>query len=187
MTQRQEQRGFSLLELLVVAAVVACLCAVAAPVYAGQRSKAENVLLTANARNLTTSVQSGWLEVQNAAPTSLPGGIVVARQWLTQQVRDASQTGAGLHIVNPCTGSGRGVNSDKLPHGLQSPAVWITSAPAYDHEQFVASNVTAVRLRGTIIVVYVVDSQQRSGQIEIFSGDRNGDKSTVVQTVSLAD
>jgi prepilin-type N-terminal cleavage/methylation domain-containing protein len=185
--RRNAQRGFSLLELLIVAAVIGCLCVVAVPVYAGQRAKAENVLLTANARNLQPAVQGGWLDVQNAGPTSLTGGIIVARQWLARQLQGGAQAGGGLHLVNPCTGSDRIVDSDKLPHGLQSPAVWLTSAQAFDHEQLVASNVTAARLRGTIIVDFVVDSQQRSGQIEIFSIDRNGQKSTAVQTVPLAD
>ena len=181
------QRGFSLLELVVVAAVIACLCAVALPIYAGQRAKAENVLLTANARNLLAPTQDGWLEVQNDDPASLTAGVIVARQWLAQQLQSGTHPGAGLHIVNPCTNSDRIVNSNKLPRGLQSPAVWITADQAVDHEQFVTSDVTAARLRGTIIVDYVIDSQQRSGQIEIFAIDRNGQKSVAVQTIPLAD
>jgi prepilin-type N-terminal cleavage/methylation domain-containing protein len=186
-TKCSAQRGFSLLELLVVGAVIACLCVVAVPAYMGQRAKAENVLLAANARNLLTPVQTGWLQVQDASPTSLTGGIIVARQWLDQQLRGGAGGGAGLHIVNPCTGSDRVVDSDKLPRGLQAPAVWITADQAFDHEQLVASDITTARLRGTIIVDYVVDSQQRSGQIEIFAIDRNGQKSVAVQTVPLAD
>ena len=78
------------------------------------------------------------------------------------------------------------VDINKLPTGHLSPAVWITSAPGYAHENFTATDATAARLRGTIIVNYVVDLQHRSGQIEIYSVDRNGKKSTAVRTVPMS-
>ncbi len=46
--------------------------------------------------------------------------------------------------------------------------------PGYAYENFTATDVTAARLRGTIIVNFVVDLQHGSGQIEIYSVDRNG-------------
>jgi type II secretory pathway pseudopilin PulG len=171
--------------LLVAAAIIGLLFLIATPVYASQRSKAEGVLLTANGRNLTTAAQSGWMDVQNAAPTSLPGSIAVARDWLTQQLRSPSETGAGLRIVNPCTGSDGVVDTNKLPTGHRPPAVWITSDPGVSYEEFTATDVTVARLRGTIVVNYVVDSQQGSGQIEVFSIDRNGNKSAAVRTVPM--
>jgi prepilin-type N-terminal cleavage/methylation domain-containing protein len=187
MARLQDERGFSLLELLIVLAIIACLAVVAAPVYASQRSKAEDVLLVANARNLATSVQSGWMDVQNAAPTSLPGSIVVAREWLAQQLRNPRATGAGLHFVNPCTDSDAVANTNKLPTGRTAPAVWITSDPALAYATFTATDAAVARLRGTIIVNYVVDPQQCRGQIEIFSVDRDGNKSATLQTVPMAD
>ncbi len=182
MGRLQDERGFTLFELLIVVAIIGLLCVIAGPVYATQASKAQDVLLTANARNLTTQVQSCRMDVQNAAPTSLPGSVAVAREWLTQQLGSPSETGAGVHFVNPCTTSDRVVDTNKLPTGHLSPAVWITSVPGYAHENFTATDVTAARLRGTIIVNYVVDLQHRSGQIEIYSVDRNGKKSAAVQT-----
>jgi hypothetical protein len=125
--------------------------------YATQRSKAQDVLLTANARNLTTQVQSCWMDVQNAAPISLPGSVAVARQWLTQQLGSSPETSADLHFVNPCTTSDRVVDTNKLPTGHLSPAVGITSAPGYAYENFTATDVTAARLRGTIVVNHVGD------------------------------
>jgi prepilin-type N-terminal cleavage/methylation domain-containing protein len=185
MGRLHDERGFSLLELLVVAAIIACLAVVAAPVYAGQRSKAEDVLLIANARNLTTSVQSGWMDVQEAAPTSVPGSIIVAREWLTQQLKSPHVAGAGLHFINPCTDCGAIVNTNKLPTGDTPPAVWITSDPGFAHGKFVTNDATVARLRGTIIVNYVMGPHQSAGQIEIYSVDRDGNESAAVQTVPM--
>ena len=187
MARLQDERGFSLLELLIVLAIIACLAVVAAPVYASQRSKAEDVLLVANARNLATSVQSGWMEVQNAAPTSLPGSIVVAREWLAQQLRNPRATGAGLHFVNPCTDSDAVANTNKLPTGRTAPAVWITSDPGISFETFVTTPATSARLCGTIIVNYVMGPHQTGGQIEIFTVDRDGHRSAALQSVPMAD
>jgi len=187
MARLHDERGFSLLELLIVLAIIACLAVVAAPVYASQRSKAEDVLLVANARNLTTSVQSGWMDVQNAAPTSLPGSIVVAREWLAQQLRNPRATGAGLHFVNPCTDSDAVVNTNKLPTGRTAPAVWITSDPGISFETFVTTPATSARLCGTIIVNYVMGPHQTGGQIEIFTVDRDGHRSAALQSVPMAD
>ena len=153
--------------------------------YATQRSKAQDVLLTANARNLTTQVQSCWMDVQNAAPISLPGSVAVARQWLTQRLGSSPETSADLHFVNPCTTSDRVVDTNKLPTGHLSPAVGITSAPGYAYENFTATDVTAARLRGTSVVNYVVDPQQRGGLIETYSIDRDGKKSAAVQSVLM--
>ena len=56
MGRLRDERGFSLLELLIVLAIIACLAVVAAPVYASQRTRLEDVLLIANSRNLATPV-----------------------------------------------------------------------------------------------------------------------------------
>ena len=187
MRRLQDQVGFSMLELVVVLLVLGVVCVVACPVYASQRSKAEDVLLVANARNLVTPVAAGWADVQSAGPTSLSGSIVVARQWLAKELADPREAGAGLHFVNPCTGSDRVVDADRLPSGDISPAVWITSSAGFDSETFRASDATVARLRGSIIVDYVVDAQQRRGHIEVFSVDRDGRRSAAVQTIPMAD
>jgi len=129
MARLHDERGFSLLELLIVLAIIACLAVVAAPVYASQRSKAEDVLLVANARNLTTSVQSGWMTCRTPPRPRCRG----RSSWRGSGSPSSSETArdrAGLHFVNPCTDSDAVVNTNKLPTGRTAPAVWITSDPA---------------------------------------------------------
>jgi len=185
MGRRRAQDGFSLLELLIVLVALAIVGVVACPVYASQRSRAENVLLVANARNLADPVQSSWADVQEAAPTSLAGSVAVARLWLAKDLSGSRQAGGDLHVVNPCSDSDAVVDCDHVPAGRRAPAVWVTSNPVYAYGTFVASDVTVARLRGTIVVDYVVDAGQRDGQIEIYAVDRNGQESSVVQRVPM--
>ncbi len=185
MRRRQAQAGFSLLELLIVAVALAILAAAACPVYASERSRAEDVLLVANSRNIATPVESSWADVQEAAPTSLEGSVATARQWLAQDLRGSRRVGGDLHVVNPCSGSDAVVDCDHVPAGDRAPAVWVTSNHVFAYGTFIPSDLTVARLRGTIVVDYVVDAQQRDGQIEIYSVDRNGQESSVVQRVPM--
>ena len=190
MGRLQDERGFTLFELLIVVAIIGFLYVIAGPVYATQASKAQDVLLTANARNLTTQVQSCWMTCRTPRRHRCRGRSLWrgsgSRSNSEARPESPSETGAGVHFVNPCTTSDRVVDTNKLPTGHLSPAVWITSVPGYAHENFTVTDVTAARLRGTIIVNYVVDLQHRSGQIEIYSVDRNGKKSAGVQTVPMS-
>jgi len=54
---RSEERGFSLIEVLVVVIIIAVLAAIALPQFTSQRSKANSGNAKANARNLVSQVE----------------------------------------------------------------------------------------------------------------------------------
>lgn len=55
---KKKKKGFTLLELLVVLAILAILIAIAVPVYKGQKEKAAITAHNANVRVLETAVES---------------------------------------------------------------------------------------------------------------------------------
>lgn len=57
-TLKKKKKGFTLLELLVVLAILAILIAIAIPVYKGQKEKAVRTAHNANVRVLETALES---------------------------------------------------------------------------------------------------------------------------------
>lgn len=55
---KNKKKGFTLLELLVVLAILAILIAIAVPIYKGQKEKAARTAHNANVRVLETAVES---------------------------------------------------------------------------------------------------------------------------------
>ena len=54
----RDERGFSLVEVLVVIFIIGTLAAIALPSFLGQRSRAQDALAKSNARNVLTHVES---------------------------------------------------------------------------------------------------------------------------------
>ncbi len=68
---KKKSKGFTLLELLIVLAIMAILIAIAIPVYKGQKEKAAITAHNANVRVLETAVESYSQDHSGNLPTKL--------------------------------------------------------------------------------------------------------------------
>ncbi|MCD8016193.1 MAG: prepilin-type N-terminal cleavage/methylation domain-containing protein [Oscillospiraceae bacterium] len=59
--KRRDKKGFTLVELLIVVAIIAVLVAIAIPVYSNQLEKAKEAVDTANLQTAKALAESEWL------------------------------------------------------------------------------------------------------------------------------
>ena len=62
LSRKREAKGFTLMELLIVIAIIAVLVAIAIPVFAGQLDTAKDAADKANARALYALAQAEWMD-----------------------------------------------------------------------------------------------------------------------------
>ena len=74
-TKREDQRGFSLIELLIIIAIIGILAAIAIPQFSSYRQRAYNVSAESDLRNTATVQEAYYTDTESYAsnPTSLIG------------------------------------------------------------------------------------------------------------------
>lgn len=105
----QKQKGFTLVELIIVIAIIAILMAVAIPNYISYRDKATIAVLEANLDTLYRTVNMMQINEKLPLPPngSLPGDSIAYK---TLAIKLASEN-TRMYINNPVDGSARIINS----------------------------------------------------------------------------
>jgi len=137
---RKSKKGFTLIELMVVVAIIGVLALLGLRLYTGQQAKAKNAIVKANAGTIQTLIQA---ELADAPVTSYDDS----------SERDAIFAASGIY--NPITGAQQ--STDKTASTAAEGEVWT----AYSNNVFSVNGKEAGSTVGDSYYVYDVNLTAR--------------------------
>ena len=188
------QRGFTLVELLIVIIIIGVLAAIAIPAYTAQRDKAKVSALALNARHVMITAHSYVAHDLNTSwqtTHALTNGTLstYAFTHVSSALEENTKLGgaAGTNAIgykNPYSGKTLVLNQAALPTGANvQPTVWIAqpSSNTYRYASFPTNATTKADLAGSVVVCW----NTSTSKMEIFFVDKNGKKSATCYYIPL--
>ena len=122
---RKSKAGFTLIELMVVVAIIGVLALLGLRMYSGQQAKAKNAIIKANAGTIQTLIQA---ELADASVAS------VSAMW-KDPAADSLITRSGIH--NPVTGLLQATAETAIGTAVgKAGLVWVT-VPSTDTDPYI--------------------------------------------------
>ena len=146
-----DKRGLTLIELLIVIAIISILAMIAVPAYIGQQRNATRTEAYSNLQNLRLLEEQFFAE--NAAYTADLGGA-----GNTIAIRDANITAiravlSGFHPGGDTNFSYRIIQNNQIQTPVADPPVWAASPAGTLCFTAIATGVTGTRVAGEVFAI----------------------------------
>ena len=111
---KRNQKGFTLMEMLIVVAIIAILVAIAIPVFTSQLEKAREATDAANIRAIYAEAMMDYLDASSSTTYPITKSVALKQKkdgWQTADIANGSI--AGMSVGSPTEGQSATVSVDK--------------------------------------------------------------------------